>query len=159
MKLYEIRQEIENLMNLIDEDGTIEESSFAQLEELAIAEEDKLENIGLLLKNWAAEAKAIRDEEKALAARRWAIENQTERLKEYAGNYLLKSNRSEFKTARVRLSFRKSTAVQIDDDELIPDEFWQVKKEVSRSLIGKALKAGLAVAGAVLLERQNLQVK
>lgn len=159
MKLYEIRQEIENLMNLIDEDGTIEESSFAQLEELAIAEEDKLENIGLLLKNWTAEAKAIREEEKALADRRRATENQAERLKEYAGNYMLKSNRSEFKTAKVRLSFRKSTAVQVDDDELIPDEFWQVKKEISRSLISKALKDGQAVAGCQLIERQNLQVR
>jgi hypothetical protein len=159
MKLYEIRQEIENLMNLIDEDGTIEESSFAQLEELAIAEEDKLENIGLLLKNWTAEAKAIRKEEKALADRRRAIENQAERLKEYAGNYMLKSNRSEFKTAKVRLSFRKSTAVQVDSDELVPDEFWQVKKEISRSLIGKALEDGQVVAGCMLVERQNLQVK
>ena len=159
MKLYEIQEQIEFLLNLIDEDGTIEESSFAQLEELAIAEEDKLENIGLLLKNWAAEAKAIREEEKNLATRRRAIENQTERLKEYAGNYLLKSNRSEFKTAKVRLSFRKSTAVQIDEDELIPDEFWQVKKEVSRSLISKALKEGQTVAGCRLEERQNLQVR
>lgn len=159
MKLYEIRQEIENLMNLIDEDGTIEESSFAQLEELAIAEEDKLENIGLLLKNLTAEAKAIRDEEKALAKRRKAIENQAERLKKYAGDYLLNSGRSEFKTARVKLSFRKSTAVQVDDDELIPDEFWQVKKEISRSLISKALKDGQAVAGCQLIERQNLQVR
>lgn len=159
MKLYEIQEQIEFLLNLIDEDGAIKESSFAQLEELAIAEETKLENIGLLLKNWAAEAKAIREEEKNLATRRRAIENQTERLKEYAGNYLLKSNRSEFKTPKVRLSFRKSTAVQVDNDELIPDEFWQVKKEISRSLISKALKDGQVVAGCMLVERQNLQVR
>ena len=159
MKLYEIQEQIEYLLNLVDEDGAIEESSFAQLEELAIAEEEKLENIGLLLKNWTAEAKAIREEEKNLADRRRAIENQADRLKEYAGNHLLKSNRSEFKTAKVRLSFRKSTAVQVDNDELIPDEFWQVKKEISRSLIGKALKDGQVVAGCMLVERQNLQVR
>lgn len=159
MKLYEIRQEIENLMNLIDEDGTIEESSFAQLEELAIAEEDKLENIGLLLKNWTAEAKAIRDEEVALAARRKAIENQGQRLSDYASDYMLKINRAELKTPRVRLSFRRSVAVDITDESLIPEDFIKIERKVSKSDIGKALKAGLAVAGAVLLERQNLQVK
>lgn len=159
MKLYEIRQEIENLMNLIDEDGTIEESSFAQLEELAIAEEDKLENIGLLLKNWTAEAKAIRDEEVALAARRKAIENQGQRLSDYASDYMLKINRAELKTPRVRLSFRRSVAVDITDESLIPEDFIKIERKVSKSDIGRALKAGLAVAGAVLLERQNLQVK
>lgn len=59
------------------------------------------------------------------------------------------------------LSYRKSEAVILTDEEAIPAEFKKEKITVSvdKTEIKKALKAWLEVAGASLETRQNLQIK
>ena len=59
------------------------------------------------------------------------------------------------------LSYRKSEAVVLTDEAVIPDEYKKEKLTVSidKTEIKKALKAGTEVPGAVIEVRQNLQIK
>ena len=160
MKLYEIDNAIDELIrNSVDpETGEIIDIT-EQLDALQMDREAKIENIGLLIKNMTAEAAAIRNEEKALADRRRAEENHVERLK----NYLMASLGGEkFSTAKLAISYRKSTAVYIEDEvEFLREhpEYARIKTELDKSSVKDALKNGESVTGAALEERNSMIVR
>lgn len=132
------------------------------LEDLQAAFDDKLEACGLFLKNLNAEAKAIREEEKALAERRRIIERKAERMNAYVLDALLdKVEGHKFSTPRLALSTRKTASVGITDETLLPDDFVTVKTTMQpdKSAIKKAIKAGESVPGACIIEDYSLQVK
>jgi hypothetical protein len=133
-----------------------DEDNFDQLE---IERQAKLEAVALYVKGLEAEAAAIRAEEKALAERRQAKERKAERLREYVARSMRMFGDSKLETARVALSFRRSEAVKIMNERRIPHGFLIMKPSIDKTAIKKALKAGQEVNGAILVERQNLQIK
>ena len=168
MNLYEIDLAIQQaleaaLETTIDpETGEIlEQGNFEELEQLTAERDEKIENIAAYIKNLAAEADAIKAEEKALAERRKAKESKAERLKEYLANSMLIAGQTKFESAKCALSFRRSTSVNILDIDAIPEEYRKIKTEISadKTAIGKLLKAGEQIAGAELVEKQSLQIK
>lgn len=77
-------------------------------------------------------------------------------------DYLLKLFKIEkMQTEINELSYRKSEAVVLTDEAVIPAEFKKEKLTISvdKTEIKKALKAGTEVPGAVIEVRQNLQIK
>ena len=161
MNIYAIDQAI---LECVDEE-TGEILDFDRLEALQMAKEEKIENLAMWIKNLVAQAGDIKAEEAALAERRRVKENKANRLKEYLNSIL---NGQKFETARVSLSFRNSTAVEISDESMLLDWLERNCKEncikykspeISKSEVGKLLKAGEEVPGAALITRQNIQVK
>jgi hypothetical protein len=157
MTLYEINQQI---ISLINEDGEI--ADFDAFEALQLAREQKIENIGCWYKNLTAEAKAIREEEKALADRRRAAENKAERLENYLSFIL---NGEKYSSPRLNVTYRKSEAVELDvTDEVFMQsmdgtEFVKVTPSINKQAIKDALKTGNTDIPAHLVERQNMQIK
>ena len=161
MNLYQINEAI---YALVDEE-TGEILNYEAFEALAMERDQKLENVALWYKNLTAEATAIREEEKNLAARRKACENKAERLKNYLSAALAGTN---FKTARVACSFRASTKLEIRDEatfiktmeEAKHFEFLKYKApEVNKTAITEAIKAGQVVEGAELVKNSNISIK
>ena len=112
MTLYEIDKNIEALVNTVDPDtGEITVDNEA-LDALLMERDAKIENIACYIKNLVAEAKAIKEEEIALSARRKTTEKKAERLKDYL-TYALHGEK--FQTSKCAVSFRKSTSVEVDD--------------------------------------------
>ena len=152
--LYDIDSRILNLTD--KETGEIlDEQAF---EALQMERNEKLENIALWVKNLLSEAEALKAEEKAFADRRKAAENKAESLKRYLDSAL---KGQKFNTTKVAISYRKSTAVEVDESKL-PAKWMRVVPEthvVDRVEITKALKAGETVDGAVLVKRNNIQIK
>lgn len=159
--LYEIseriRQVIEDGFSLDEETGEVfdEES----LDSLRMDMVEKLEGVALYTKGLDAEAKAIREEEKALAARRRAKEGRAESLRGYMSRVMSDNKMSDMETARCRLSFRRSERVEVDDPMSIPVQYRKTVVEPDKAAIRKALKDGVTIAGARLVERENLQVR
>ena len=157
MNIYEIEQEI---LNLVDPE-TGEVKDFETLEALNMARDEKVENIAMWIKNLTAEGKAIREEEKNLAERRKASETKAESLEKYLERIL---SGEKFSTAKIAISYRKSTAVNIADEEsfikstdikyLVPQT-----PKIDRKAITDALKSGAVINGAELIERNNIQIK
>ena len=161
MTIYEIDKQIEALLDgMVDPDtGEVNEEALDQLEALHMAREEKAENAALAYKNIMAECKAIKAEEDALAKRRKAGENKAERLKSYLDYVLGGEN---FKTSRVAVTHKKSQAVELGETfmQTATDEFLRFKDpEPNKTAIMAALKAGIVVPGAQLVERTSTTIK
>ena len=158
LSLYQINQQILSLMTP-DENGEISEDAFEQISALQLAADEKLESIGCLLKDWQAEADAIKAEADRLTERRRVIEARADRLKRYAADMMLGIGKRKIETPRCVLALRPSKAVEVLDEAKIPDAYFAIKRTVQKAEIAKALKAGAEVPGAVMVERENLTVR
>jgi len=165
MTLYEINKAIEdailNIYAQVDEEtGEIPDDAMQALNDLQMARDEKLDNIGCFIKNLEAEAKALKEEEQALYSRRKVKENEIERLKAYVVSNL---NGQKFESARVCFSFRKSKAVVIDEAyiENIPSEYLIAQEpKIDRKALKADIESGKNLDGiAHIEEKQNLQIK
>jgi hypothetical protein len=165
--LYSIDEAIRAVLECADLDGTDEDIDISKLlDELEMQREAKLENVLLYIKSRVALGKAIREEEKELANRRKVIEAQVESLKSYVSNSILSHGDKSFESARVKATFRASTATVclLSDkptDKDCPPEFLREKitREPNKEAIKAALEEGKEVAGWALEKRQNIQIK
>lgn len=180
MKLYELSQAQETyraeleyrIAQMTDaETGefTATEEDMARLAELSeaatLAEvdlDDKAETIALFTLDLDAEAKAIKEQEQKLAKRRKTLENKSEWLKAYLASNI---TGRKIRTPRVTIGWRKSTAVETDDDFLVwamsnDDQYLRFKSpEVDKTALKEALKAGVEVPHAALVERETMTIK
>jgi hypothetical protein len=158
--LYEIDQAIADTIEVYmdQETGELSEEAFEALEALGELRETKIENVALYYKDILATAEAIKKEADQLTARRKVYENKAEGLKRYLE---MATNGQKFETSRVVIRYRRSEAVDIIDEAKIPEEYLTVKvtETPNKKLIKDAIKAGQAVTGAILTERQNIQIK
>lgn len=162
MKLYEYPKELESILEqcMDPESGEIiEDDLWNAYEALQMERDQKAEGIGCWIKDLEAEAKAIREEERALAARRRSAENQAERLR----RYLQFSLRGEkFSTPRLSVWYKKSQKVEVDENRLneIPERFLRYKQpEVAKEDVRKALVAGETVPGCALVDNVSMIIK
>ena len=147
--IYEIDQQI---MQCIDfETGEIVDAE--KLNALQIEKDKKIEGIACWIKNLNAEAQNIKAEEQALAERRKAKENKAEQLKQYLSDIL---EAMPFESARAKITFRKSTAVNITDESKLADGFKKVETvvKIDKKAIGDALKFGEIAQGEKNIKRQ-----
>lgn len=160
MKLYEINEEI---LKCVDQE-TGEVIDFEKFAALNMERDMKLENVALWIKDLTAEAKAIREEEKALAERRRSAENKAESLKKW----LLENVGKGLKTPRCSVSVRNNPekpvfededafirwAMKCDDDLLIYPE-----PQIDRAEVRRALAAGWTHEGVRLERTQSVIIK
>ena len=158
MNIYET----DNAMfSLIDEE-TGEIKDYEAFEELQMQKEEKIENTALWYKNLVAESKAIREEEKALAERRKSLENKAENLKNFINRTL---DGNKFSTSKVAISYRKSTAVEVDDEFIDyamknnNDLLTFKRPEPNKTVIKGMLQGGFDIPHAELVERNNMSIK
>lgn len=158
MTIYDIDNAITDLID--PETGEI--LDYEAFADLHMERDKKIENMALWYKQMNAESAAIRNEEKALAERRKTLENRAERLKNYLAQI---TEGQKFETPRAAISWRKSTAVELDDDFMLwakGNGAWLLKykePEPNKMEISRALKAGKAIHGARLVENYSMQVK
>jgi len=161
MTLWEITQEFLSLASYIEEAGG--EATPEMMEELAINRENfghKAEGYAKLILKWESEIDTASAEIKRIQAIKKTKENSVARLKETLLNALmLYGQNGKWETPLMKLSTRRSQAVEIVDETELPDAFFVVKKEASKTAIGNALKAGEEVPGAFLKDNVSLQIK
>lgn len=153
MKLYEINQEILDCIDL--ETGEI--IAPEKLAALQMDKHEKLRNIAFVALNAAADAKAYEEQEKKFAARKKAAKSTVEWAKATLARELAGQKMKEPEFA---ISYRKSEAVEVADEAAVPDEFRIPQPDkIDRAALKAALKNGAVIAGAQIVERQNIQIK
>ena len=157
MTLFDIDKAIADFEFEIDED-TGEILNIQDLDDLQMAREQKIENVGLYIKNLEAEADAVENQEKIFADRKKRIRKKIEGLKGFLGYAL---DGKPFKTDRVVMSFRKSESVLVKDDYLVPDEYCNITvvRKPDKKVLKDALKKGAEIMGVELVEKQNVSIK
>jgi len=154
MNILRLKQEIEVLIYRSNEVETDEEREliYGEIESLESLREEKLNALADLADDLDKKIGRMNE----LLKVRKAILSRTE----FVVEALLMGEPLE--TDEHSFKFRKSTAVIVNSPELLPESFLRIipeRWEPDKIAIGKSLKAGEEVAGAILEERSNLQIK
>lgn len=161
MNLYQLTAEFQAALDALE---TVEETGevigWEAVEALDLAVEKKLEGYALAVKNYRSEAEAIGAEIKALQARKKTADTKADRLTDYAAAAMEMLGKDKLSTPRAALSFRRSESVTITDPQMLSEEYKRYKPaEPDKPAIKRAIKSGITVPGAELVEKRNLQIK
>ena len=153
MNLYEIDSAILDCVDV--ETGEVFDE--AKFDSLSLERDVKIENICCWIKNLKAEAEALKAEKESFAKRQKAAENKMESLKKYIAGYL---DGAKFESAKVKVSFRRSETLEIDNMAFIPDEYLRFKEpEIDKAALKAALKEGRYFDGVTIGEKLNIQIR
>lgn len=160
--IYELNDQIKACIQLDEEhvvdteDGEI--FDLQQFEALQMERGQKIEGMCCYIKNKIAEAQAIDAEIDTLSYRSGAIKKEVDRCKGYLAGALYGE---KFETPRCKISWRKSDVCNVLSMEAIPDEYKRTKVTVDadKTAIKKAIKAGVEVPGAEVIQKLNMTLK
>lgn len=159
-KLYELTSNYLNLMELLDNPEVPGEVLQESLQEVKEEIEIKAENIAKLVKNIDSDIQGLKAEEKRLNYKRKSLENKQKSIKQYLEDTLKISDIKKVKTPLFTITIQKNApSVVIEDLESIPECYFLIKKEISKSGILEALKAGQKVVGAKLEQKESLRIR
>ncbi len=160
--IYNIQKEYVELVDSILENGG--ETSPEQELALMINKEEievKSAQYAFVVKDIEDDLVAIDAEIDRLKSMKKVKQNVIDRLKKVASEAMQMYGIEKISLPSIKISFRKSSSVNIFDEDAIPEEY-KVKKEVvtiSKTKIGDAIKAGIEVPGANIVHDQNIQFK
>lgn len=160
ISLYEISGGLRSLLNQIaDNEGEITPE---QEQGLAIAQQD-LENKGvnyaLVIKECEASVNAIDTEIERLTKLKSKPQNLAKKLKANIDSAMREFGVEKIESDLVKLSFRKSKETVIEDESVLPDSCFEVKRVVSKTRVKEGIESGEIKVGAFIRENKSLQIK
>lgn len=179
--LYQINDQVDSIMakiqsafdestgEIVDEELYTE--SQKELDNLEIAQNEKIENIACYIKNLHSDVFALENEIKTLSQRKKIKENQLKRIKEYLANFLKLKGIKKIETPKAVLSFRKSEQLEITDEEEAIEwcrhrGFLKNKPEIDKAKVKKYIEnlieegdEDLCPDEIKIVEKQNLQIR
>lgn len=160
MKLYELTQNYMNLQALLEDETISQDLIEAAMKEVGEDIEEKAQNYAVIMKNLEAEADALDKEEKRLAARKSSLKNRNKILKDNLENSMKAIGKTKFKTNLFSFNIGKNpSSVNIDDENLIPDQYIVCTKSVAKKAILDDIKQGVIIPGASLKQTESLKIR
>ena len=161
--LYEINQDILDCVDM--ETGEILNTE--KLDALQMEREKKLEGVALWIKDLKAEMTAVKEEADKLTARKKALDNKIDGLKEWL-KYALQGEK--LKTPRCNVYYTHNTKVNVIDEQSVtnyiqthykePEEFLKfVLPEIRKDAVKAELKKGVEIPGCALEETESVVIK
>lgn len=128
--LYELSQHYQHaLYEMLEIDGLDEKIIADTMEGLAGNLEVKAVNVAKYFLDLDAQVAAIRNAEMQMTARRKAVENKSQRLRDYLKNEMIACKITKISCPEFELSLRKSAGkVVINDESLIPEQYKEVRE-------------------------------
>lgn len=168
--LYDISNELREVYNKLENGEGIDletgEISEEMQNALAISQQNlqtKGIDIGYVIKSFDDQIEMCEREIKRITELKKSMQNKKDWLKDK-----VKSAMEEFGIVEIdgtpigkpiKLSFRKSESIEVDNVDLLDDKFKRVKIEADKTAIKQAIKNGEQVEGARLVENNNLQIR
>jgi len=160
MKLYEIKDSFRNWLEKVQEtEGEVTPELMTELNGINEDFDIKAEAYAIIIKELEADSKALKAEKQRIEERQARATNLAEKLSQSLAEAMALLGKEKFETAKCKVSFRSSTVVNITDETLIPEDYMQVKKTPMKADIKEAIKNGLIIQGAELVENKNIQIK
>lgn len=158
--LFEITQEAIELASLLEEGEFTPEME----ERLSITQselEEKAVNYGKVVKTIEGDIFLIDAEIKRLQGLKSGKVKVIDRMKESVSNAMQLFHVDKIDTAIMKIYFRKSEAVEIEDDNMVPDEYKLSRVIVNpdKIRIKEMIKSGKIIPGCSIIEKLNLQIK
>lgn len=153
LALYQIADEYKEVFDALAEAEADEQTFNDTLETFKDELVNKGRNVAAFFQNLDAEAKALKEAEARISARRKAIENKSDSLKSYLRENMERTEIKEISCAEFVVKLGKPSVIcEIENAEEIPDEYKQevVTVKIDKNVVKKALKEGKEVPGAKL---------
>lgn len=161
--LYEISQDLIGIEEIIENAEGEEREQAEEIKEIIKKElENKAENIAYYIRNTESNIEQKKAEEKRIKESRQADERRLKNFKNYVIEVFAELDKKKIETSIGKLSVRTSKAVEISADiNTLPDEYKRVKTivEANKTELKKALKQGVEIDGAELVENYNLNIR
>lgn len=159
MNIYELTGYALQLKELLDSDE-IDEQTFSDTLE-GIGADDKVDSYCMIIRELESEIGAREAEARRLAELNEKAKKSIERMKGALAGFVSATGKPKIHTPLFTVSYRRSEAVEVFDESLIPEDYIKisVKKAPDKTAIKAILKSGGEVAGCVLRENRNLQIK
>lgn len=162
LTIYQIEQSYNQLAEeLIDNGGELT----PELEQQLAITEEQLQNksvaYSFVIKQMDADIETIDAEIKRLQNAKKQREKASEYLKERIKHAMELFNIEEIKTPLVKINFRKSETVEVEDVNALPNVYKNVKvvETADKAMIKEAIKNGAKIHGCSIVQHKNLQIK
>ncbi|MBT2600909.1 MULTISPECIES: siphovirus Gp157 family protein [unclassified Oceanobacillus] len=157
--LYDLTQDFLQVQSLIDDGG---EGLRDTLESIDLAIEDKLENIGKVIRNLDGEAEMLKAEEKRLSDKRKAIEANQKRLKMYVEDQLILTGKDKVKTGIFTFAMQNNPpSLKVLDEKILPKRFFiEQEPKLDKKALKEELKSiGHDMPGVELVQGKSLRIR
>ncbi len=162
LKLFEIEKEYIALAEkIIDNGGELDEDLEQSLQINREQLETKGQCYGFIIMDIEHDIDIIDVEIKRLQALKTSRNKTVDRLKETLTNAMNLYEIEKLETPILKISFRKSESVEVENVDLLAAKFVNEKTTLTadKTKIKDAIKNGELVVGAVLKSNQNIQIK
>ena len=139
--------------------GEIDEQTYNDTLE-AIGADEKLESYCKIIRQSEADAESLKVEIDRLKDKKLKAENAVTRMKSAILYFLDSAGKNKADAGVFKVSKRRSQAVKVYDETLVPKEYFvQKKPELSKTKIKEAITAGETVQGAEMVENYSVIIK
>jgi len=159
MKLYEITEEIRELMDMEDD---IDKDTFKDtLEGLNLVLEDKADNYAKVIQMVDADIYMLDKEIKRLSAMKKTKTNRINWLKQNLFDSMKRVKNTKFKTELFSFNIAKNPAKLIISEDAKLDKKYMVAQEpiVDKKLLKESIKLGEVIKGVELVQGESLRIK
>lgn len=158
-ELREVYDKLENGEGIDQETGELDQELVNALQISQANLQAKGVDIGYVIKSFDDEIDLYDREIKRLTERKQALKNAQDRVKNNLKRAMEEFGIVEIKGQTLKISFRKSESVEIDNIDELDETYKRVKVEADKTAIKQAIKSGEKVKGARLVENNNLQIR
>lgn len=162
MKLYEIPNALRKALDdVCYNDETKTAAGLEEYQEVENDAKDKLENTAFYLCELEHEADALKAEQKRFADLIKSNKNKQEAIRKLMLEALQSMPDQKVKTAKVSMWIKKTTALEIDNEDTIPQEYFREKRsiELDKTKLKNDLEEGVSVQGACIKENQSIVIR
>lgn len=155
-----IEEELSAILAIPEEELTEEQKLKLEqyLDELAGQEEDKIDRLCRFVRIETERAEAIKEESRRLARKAQTAQSRIDYIKSRYLNVMQQHGVRKISGKVYTASVRESQAVAIENQAVIPAEFWKIKEErsVDKVMVKNSIKVGIEVPGCSLIPTYSL---
>ena len=159
MKLYEINEQIQQLINMSDE---IDEQAFKDTMEILEFElEEKADNYAKVIKMYEGEIVTLKNETDRLNDMKKSRDNKIEYLKRSLEESMILADNKKFKTDLFSFNIQKNVpSLDISDNAVIPSEYYIEKEpQLDKRKLLDSVKNGLKIDGINIKQTESLRIR
>jgi hypothetical protein len=160
--IFKIQAEYQQIVNeLIDNGGCLTPDLELALQITKDNFHSKSENYAFITRQFNAEINIINEEVKRLEQSRKVREKAINRLKTNIEMAMITFEVDKIETPLIKISFRKSESVEVEDINTLPALYKVVKvsETADKLKIKDAIKSGILIEGCSIKTNRNLQIK
>lgn len=158
MNLYEISGAIQQLTEMLSE-GDIDEAIYNDTLD-SLGANSAIEDVIKAIRNYQAEAEALKAEADKLTSKRKAAEHTADKLKSMLMDYMSRTEQKSLSAGLFKVSRGSTKAVSIYDEKALPGIYLvEQPPKPDKAAMLQALKSGEEIPGAELITNEHIKIK